>query len=71
MQIASEGPDIGAFGPYVFLPLPGGGPYALTAKASTQRNGIKMHVREIVSNFERLGLVAVLSGAGAKGKTIR
>jgi uncharacterized protein involved in outer membrane biogenesis len=44
LQITSEGPDIGVFGPYVFLPLPAGGPYALSAKASTQRNGIKVEV---------------------------
>ena len=44
VQIASEGPDIAAFGPYLRLSLPSGGPYALSAKAATQRNGFKVEV---------------------------
>jgi len=44
LQINSEGPDVGAFGPYVRLPLPSGGPYVLNAKVSTQRNGLKVEV---------------------------
>src|SRR5262245_30712119 len=31
LQITSEGPDVSAFGPYVRLPVPSGGPYALSA----------------------------------------
>jgi uncharacterized protein involved in outer membrane biogenesis len=44
VQITSEGPDISAFGPYVRLPLPAGGPYVLSAKAGTQRNSLKVDV---------------------------
>jgi uncharacterized protein involved in outer membrane biogenesis len=44
LQITSEGPDIAVFGPYVRLPVPSGGPYALTAKALTQRSGLKVEV---------------------------
>lgn len=44
VQITSEGPDIAAFGPYIRLSLPSGGPYALSAKAATQRNGFKVEV---------------------------
>src|SRR5204862_2672511 len=44
LQITSEGPDVAAFGPYLRLPLPSGGPYALNAKASTQRNSLKVEV---------------------------
>ncbi|MFI5001241.1 MAG: AsmA family protein, partial [Reyranellales bacterium] len=44
VQIASEGPDIAALGPYLRLPLPSGGPYSLNAKAATQRTGFKVEV---------------------------
>lgn len=44
VQITSEGPDISAFGPYVRLPVPVGGPYVLSAKAGTQRNVFKVDV---------------------------
>ena len=44
IQITSEGPDVAAFGPYIRLPLPHGGPYVLNAKAATQRNGLKVDV---------------------------
>jgi uncharacterized protein involved in outer membrane biogenesis len=44
LQITGEGPDIGVVGPYIALPVPSGGPYALTAKASTQRSGLKVEV---------------------------
>ena len=44
LQITSEGPDVAVFGPYLRLPLPSGGPYALNAKASTQRNSLKVEV---------------------------
>lgn len=44
LQIAANGPDIAAFGPYLRLSLPSGGPYSLNAKAGTQRNGFKVEV---------------------------
>ncbi|MGE5152258.1 MAG: AsmA family protein, partial [Rhodospirillaceae bacterium] len=44
LQITGEGPDVGAFGPYISLPVPSGGPYTLTAKALTQRSGLKVEV---------------------------
>jgi AsmA family protein len=44
LQITGEGPDIAAFGPYLRLPLPTGGPYALSAKVSTVRNSLKVEV---------------------------
>jgi AsmA family protein len=44
VQITGEGPDIAAFGPYIRLPLPGGGPYVLNAKASTLRGNFKVEV---------------------------
>jgi len=44
LQVNSEGPDFAVLGPYVRLPLPSGGPYALTSKVSTQRNGLKVEV---------------------------
>src|SRR5258707_9569663 len=44
IQIAGEGPDIAAFGPYVRLPLPSAGPYVLNAKASTLRSSFKVEV---------------------------
>jgi len=47
LQITSEGPDVAAFGPYVRLPLPSGGPYVLSSKASTQRSGLKVEVLQL------------------------
>lgn len=47
LQVTSEGPDVGAFGPYISLPVPSGGPYALTAKALTQRSGLKVEVTSL------------------------
>jgi AsmA family protein len=44
VQITSEGPDIGIFGPYIHLPVPHGGPYALSAKAATLRSSFKVDV---------------------------
>jgi uncharacterized protein involved in outer membrane biogenesis len=44
IQINSEGPDISAFGPYIRLPVPAGGPYVLSAKAGTQRSAFKVEV---------------------------
>ncbi len=47
VQIASEGPDVAVFGPYIHLAVPHGGPYALNAKAATQRNGFKVEVTSL------------------------
>ena len=47
LQLNSEGPDFAAFGPYVRLPLPGGGPYALAGKVSTQRNSLRVEVQQL------------------------
>lgn len=44
LAITSEGPDVSVFGPYVRLPIPTGGPYALNAKAGTLRNSFKVEV---------------------------
>jgi hypothetical protein len=44
VQIAGEGPDVAAFGPYIRLPLPSGGPYVVNAKASTLRGNFKVEV---------------------------
>jgi uncharacterized protein involved in outer membrane biogenesis len=44
LQITSEGPDVSVFGPYIRLPVPSGGPYALNAKAGTQRGSFKVEV---------------------------
>lgn len=56
LQITAEGPDVSAFGPYVRLPVPAGGPYSLNAKASTQRNGFKVEVTSLkVGSSEMVG----------------
>jgi uncharacterized protein involved in outer membrane biogenesis len=48
LQITGEGPEVAVFGPYVSLPVPtGGGPYTLSAKALTQRNGLKIEVPQL------------------------
>jgi uncharacterized protein involved in outer membrane biogenesis len=47
LQITGEGPDVAVFGPYVSLPVPSGGPYALNAKTLTQRNGFKVEVQQL------------------------
>jgi uncharacterized protein involved in outer membrane biogenesis len=47
LQITSEGPDVGVFGPYVGLPVPSGGPYTITSKTLTQRNGLKVEVPQL------------------------
>ena len=44
VQINAEGPDVSVFGPYIRLPVPAGGPYALSVKAATQRNAFKVDV---------------------------
>lgn len=56
LQITAEGPDVSAFGPYVWLPVPAGGPYSLSAKAATQRNGFKVEVTALkVGSSEMMG----------------
>lgn len=56
LQITGEGPDVSAFGPYIRLPVPVGGPYSLSAKASTQRNGFKVEVTTLkVGSSEMVG----------------
>ena len=47
LQINSEGPDVSVFGPYLRLPVPAGGPYALNAKAATQRSSFKVEVASL------------------------
>jgi uncharacterized protein involved in outer membrane biogenesis len=47
LQVNSEGPDFAVLGPYVRLPLPGGGPYALNTKVSTQRSSLKIEVQQL------------------------
>ncbi len=47
LQITAEGPNIAAYGPYVRLPLPNGGPYALTAKVVTLHSGLKVEVTSL------------------------
>jgi uncharacterized protein involved in outer membrane biogenesis len=47
LQINSEGADVSVLGPYIRLPVPVGGPYAMNAKASTQRNGFKVEVTSL------------------------
>lgn len=44
LQMSGTGPDIAAFGPYLQLSLPSGGPYEFTAKTATLRNGFKVEV---------------------------
>lgn len=56
LQITAEGPDVSAFGPYVWLPVPAGGPYSVSAKAATQRNGFKVEVMALkVGSSEMMG----------------
>ena len=56
LQINSEGPDFAVFGPYIRLPVPAGGPYAMNTKASTQRNGFKVEVQTLkVGSSEAAG----------------
>lgn len=47
LVITSDGPDIAAFGPYVHLPVPSGGPYTASAKASTVRTNFKVEVTQL------------------------
>lgn len=56
LQITSEGPDVSVFGPYIRLPVPAGGPYALNAKAATQRSSFKVEVASLkVASSELTG----------------
>lgn len=56
LQINSEGADVSVLGPYIRLPVPVGGPYAMNAKASTQRNGFKVEVTSLkVGSSEATG----------------
>ncbi|MBM3644502.1 MAG: AsmA family protein [Alphaproteobacteria bacterium] len=56
LAIASEGPDFGAFGPYLSAALPSGGPYAFQAKVLTHRNGLKVEVPQLkIGSSELVG----------------
>ncbi len=56
LQITANGPDVSVFGPYIRLPVPSGGPYALNAKAGTQRNSFKVEVTNLkVGGSEMVG----------------
>lgn len=56
LEITAEGADIGAFGPYVQLPLPHGGPYSFTARANTLRSGLKIDIPSLkVGNSDVAG----------------
>ncbi|MFO1157569.1 MAG: AsmA family protein [Reyranellaceae bacterium] len=56
LQINSEGPDVSVFGPYIRLPVPVGGPYALKAKAATQRSSFKVEIESLkVASSELTG----------------
>jgi hypothetical protein len=47
VQINAEGPDLSVLGPYVQLPVPAGGPYAMAVKAGTQRNAFKVELTSL------------------------
>ena len=47
LQVTADGPDVSVLGPYARLPVPSGGPYSLSAKGSTQRNGFKVEVQTL------------------------
>jgi hypothetical protein len=56
VQVNAEGPDLSVLGPYVQLPVPAGGPYALAVKAGTQRNAFKVEVTSLkVGSSEATG----------------
>lgn len=56
LQITADGPDVSAFGPYIRLPVPTGGPYVLNAKAGTQRSSLKVEVTTLkVGSSELVG----------------
>jgi uncharacterized protein involved in outer membrane biogenesis len=56
LEITGEGSDIGAFGPYLQLPLPHGGPYSFTAHVNTLRGRLKVDVPSLkVGNSDFAG----------------
>jgi hypothetical protein len=56
VQVNAEGPDLSVLGPYVQLPVPAGGPYAMAVKAGTQRNAFKVEVTSLkVGSSEATG----------------
>lgn len=56
LEIAGEGGDFSALGPYLRLPLPSGGPYSFTAKTYRQRGGFKVEVPSLkVGSSELVG----------------
>ena len=72
LQVTSEGPDLAAVGPYVHVALPGGGPYVLNAKATTQRNGLKIEVPSLKVGASEMAGEAVfrLDRQGAPTATV-
>lgn len=59
LAITSEGPDVSVFGPYVRLPVPSGGPYALNAKAGTLRSTFKVELTSLKVGSSELAGEAV------------
>ena len=59
LGITSEGPDVSAFGPYIRLPVPAGGPYALNAKAGTLRSTLKVELTSLKVGSSELAGEAV------------
>ena len=59
LGITSEGPDVSAFGPYIRLPVPAGGPYALNAKAGTLRSSLKVELTSLKVGSSELAGEAV------------
>ena len=56
VQITGDGPDIAAYGPYIHVPIPSGGPYTLSAKAATLRGNFKVEVPTLkVGNSDLTG----------------
>ena len=56
LLITGEGPDVAAYGPYIHVPIPSGGPYVLNAKAATLRGNFKVEVPSLkVGNSELTG----------------
>lgn len=47
LQITGEGPDVAAYGPYIHVPIPSGGPYTLNARAATLRSNFKVEVSSL------------------------
>src|SRR5215207_7461073 len=59
LAITSEGPDVSVFGPYIRLPVPAGGPYALNAKAGTLRSTFKVELTSLKVGSSELAGEAV------------